>query len=117
MGIHVDLLAVAKTVQMSFNFMEVTVNTTTSSPNTNESDSYSGSDDSEEEIEEIIFPEFYDEQNGFNLLILASFSIFILLLNVMLLYIMSFCVPDIFVLMHLKFQLTKKSKTSKLNKK
>ena len=44
------------------------VNTTTSSPDTNESDSYSGSDDSEEEIEEeIIFPEFYDEQNGFNL--------------------------------------------------
>ena len=44
------------------------VNTTTSSPDTNESDSYSGSDDSEEEIEEeIIFPEFFDEQNSFNL--------------------------------------------------
>ena len=43
------------------------MNTTTSSPNTNESDSYSGNDDSEEEIDEIIFPEFYDEQNSFNL--------------------------------------------------
>ena len=49
------------------NDINTAVNTTTSSPDTNESDSYSGSDDSEEEIEEIIFPEFYDEQNSFNL--------------------------------------------------